>query len=255
MIAWGRRILPVLAAVLLLASLRGWLPTGSEESDPATAPARHRTTEATVSTTMPSPSRSDKPIPAGSGFDFYVLALSWSPSYCAAEGKDANRQQCAAARPYAFVVHGLWPQYEHGYPQDCPTDQPKVDNQAVRRLYDLIPSAGLIRHEWRTHGACTGLAQRDYFRVLRAAREKVAIPGEFRHLDRYRQVAPGEVEAAFLRANADLPAEAVAVTCDRRYLREVRICMTRDLRFRSCPEIDRGACRRRAVVMPPVRGG
>jgi ribonuclease T2 len=105
------------------------------------------------------------------------------------------------------------------------------------------------------HGACTGLGPADYFRTLRAAREKIAIPGQYRHLNRYRQVAPGEVEAAFLHANSNLPADAVAVTCDRRYLRDVRICMTKDLRFRSCPDIDRKACRNSRLVMPPVRGG
>ncbi len=247
----GRRILLVLAAILLLAI--AWWPSGGGEADPSAAPQGQQHSK--VSQTKTGTYRSSKAIPVGNGFDFYVLALSWSPSYCAAEGKDASRQQCAAARPYAFVVHGLWPQYEHGYPQDCPTDQPKVDNKVLRTLYDIMPSAGLIRHEWRTHGACSGLAQRDYFRTLRAARQRVVIPTPFHRLDRYRQVAPGEVEAAFLRANADLPANAVAVTCDRRYLREVRICMTTDLRFRSCPEIDRQACRRREVVMPPVRGG
>jgi ribonuclease T2 len=253
MTVWGRRILPVLAAVLLVAALGGWLPTGS--GGPGPAATTQRPAETTASATRASPARSDSTIPTGSGFDFYVLSLSWSPSYCAAEGKDANPQQCAAARPYAFVVHGLWPQFERGFPQDCPSDRPKVDDKTLRGLYDIMPSAGLIRHEWKTHGACAGLDQRDYFRVLRAAREKVVIPAQFRQLDRYRQLAPGEVEAAFLRANAELPAGAVAVTCDRRYLREVRVCMTRDLRFRSCPEIDRRACRSREVVMPPVRGG
>lgn len=188
-------------------------------------------------------------------FDFYVLSLSWSPSYCAAEGKGADRQQCGAARPYAFIVHGLWPQNERGYRQDCRTDRPKVPAATARSLYDIMPSAGLIGHEWRTHGACTGLSQQRYFRTLRSAWEKVTIPQQFRRLDRYREIPPGEVEAAFLRANPGLPASAVAVTCDRRYLREVRLCMTRDLRFRGCPRVDRKACRRPSLVMPPARGG
>jgi ribonuclease T2 len=196
-----------------------------------------------------------KPIPLGSGFDFYVLALSWSPSYCEAEGADANRQQCGASRPYAFIVHGLWPQFERGFPQKCATDEPKVSNETLRTLYDLMPSAGLIRHEWRTHGSCTGLAQADYFRVLRAAREKVAIPAGFRRLDGYRTLAPGEAEVEFLKSNPGLPPDGIAVTCDKRYLREVRICMTKDLAFRPCEAVDRRSCRIDRVVLPPVRGG
>lgn len=194
-------------------------------------------------------------VPVGSGFDFYVLALSWSPSYCEAEGEDANQQQCQAKRPYAFVVHGLWPQFERGYPQDCPTDQPKVPNDIARTLYDLMPSAGLIRHEWRTHGACSGLSQEDYFDVVRAAREKIQIPPQYRRLDDYLSVAPNEAESAFLKANPGMSDGGVAVTCDKRYLRDVRICLTKELQFRHCPEIDRRECRLGKAVMPPVRGG
>ncbi len=196
-----------------------------------------------------------KTLPIGSGFDFYVLSLSWSPSYCEAEGADANRQQCNAARPYAFVVHGLWPQFERGYPTDCATAEPDVANATLRTLYDLTPSAGLIRHEWRKHGTCSGLSQADYFSVLRAAREAVTIPAAYERLADYQTPGPDDVEAAFLEANPGLAPEAVVVSCDRRYLREVRICLTKELGFRACPEVDRRACRRPKVVMPPVRGG
>lgn len=191
----------------------------------------------------------------GSGFDFYVLSLSWSPSYCEAEGADANEQQCHRGRPYAFVVHGLWPQFERGYPQDCPTLQRDVSNDTLRTLYDIMPSAGLIRHQWRKHGSCSGLAQADYFDVLRRAREAVAVPAEFGRLQDYRTVSPGAVEQSFRDANHGLPATGIAVTCDQRYLREVRICMTKQLSFRPCPEIDRRACKISRAVMPPVRGG
>ena len=80
-------------------------------------------------------------------------------------------------------------------------------------------------------------------------------PREFRRLDDYLTLDPDDAEAAFLKANQSLPADGIAVTCDKRFLREVRICMTKDLDFRSCPEIDRRDCRLDKVVMPPVRGG
>jgi ribonuclease T2 len=226
----------VAAAIACVFLISGCEPTF--ESTPAGAPAASKTE-----------------VPVGKGFDFYVLALSWSPSYCEAEGEDANQQQCRAERPYAFVVHGLWPQFERGYPEDCATGDPKVPNETIRTLYDLMPSAGLIRHEWKQHGACTGLSQDDYFSVLRIAREKLQIPDQFQHLDDYLTVAPREAEAAFLKSNPGLPAEGIAVTCDKHYLREVRICMTRDLQYRPCPEIDRRECRLDKAVMPPVRGG
>jgi ribonuclease T2 len=232
-----------LAAALLAAGC-------SQEAAEAPASAPNTSIVQTVPAARPTAR-----VPEGKGFDFYVLSLSWSPSYCEAEGEDANRQQCAAGRPYAFVVHGLWPQFDRGYPENCPTDQQDVSNDTLRSLYDLMPSAGLIRHQWRKHGSCSGLSQRDYFEVLRAARETVSIPQEFRRLDSYKTLDPDEAEAAFLKANPSLPAAAIAVTCDKRYLREVRVCMTTDLKFHSCPEIDRRECRLGKVVMPPVRGG
>ncbi|HEY4193361.1 MAG TPA: ribonuclease [Mesorhizobium sp.] len=242
--------LPVLAVGLLC--LTACAPSGSEKHE---ADASPKAEKAGAPARANGDSVRKAALPQGSGFDFYVLSLSWSPSYCEAEGANANRQQCSTSRPYAFVVHGLWPQFERGYPQKCGTDEMKVSGQTVRKLYDLMPSAGLIRHEWQTHGSCTGLSQFDYFDVLRAARRKVAIPSDFRRLDDYRSLSPGEAEAQFLQANPDLPPDGISITCDRRFLREVRICMTKDLAFRPCDEIERRSCRLRKIVMPPVRGG
>ena len=66
---------------------------------------------------------------------------------------------------------------------------------------------------------------------------------------------PAEVEEAFIKANPGLSHPAIAVTCNRKRLSEVRICLSKDLQFRACEEIDRRACRRDQVTMPPVRGG
>ena len=247
------RGLSFLLSAFLAVILAGCDDQSAQSPPPATFP--------TSTATLPAPSTAPQPrstasdVPQGSGFDFYVLALSWSPSYCEAEGENANRQQCQSGRPYAFVVHGLWPQYERGFPEDCRTSEPDVDNDTLRSLYDIMPAAGLIRHEWRQHGTCSGLSQTDYFRVLRQAREAIVIPQEFRRLDSYRTLAPLDAEQAFLKANAGLDASDLAVTCDKRFLREVRICMDMKLGFRACPEIDRRACRAEKVVMPPLRGG
>jgi ribonuclease T2 len=230
----GRLAVGLGFVVLLLALVAGCAPSGEEQKGDAAPPSE---------------------LPVGEGFDFYVLSLSWSPSYCEAEGEEANRQQCKSVRPYAFVVHGLWPQFERGYPQDCATGEQDVSSETLRTLYDIMPSAGLIRHEWRKHGSCAGLSQADFFRVLRAAREKIAIPAEFRRLSAYRMLAPGDAEKAFLQANRGLQPDGIGVACDKRYLQEVRICLTKDLSFRACEEIDRRGCRMAKVVMPPVRGG
>ncbi|SCM79182.1 Ribonuclease T2 [uncultured Pleomorphomonas sp.] len=189
---------------------------------------------------------------AAGRFDFYLLSLTWSPSYCEAEGGARGDAQCRTGRRYGFLVHGLWPQYERGFPEDCPTRLTPSETD-VRALADLMPARGLVRHEWRRHGACSGLAPADYLRTIRAAREAVRIPTAFQRLDKYVMVSPAEVEAAFVAANPGLRPGGVAVTCDGRRLREVRICLTRGLGFRACEEVDRRGCRADRVVLPPVR--
>ena len=68
-------------------------------------------------------------------------------------------------------------------------------------------------------------------------------------------MSPDEVEDAFVKANPGMSHAAIAVTCDSTRLGEVRICLSKDLKFRDCAEIDRRACTREKVIMPPVRGG
>jgi ribonuclease T2 len=187
-------------------------------------------------------------------FDFYVLSLSWSPSYCEAAGERGTppQQQCAS-RPYAFVVHGLWPQYENGFPEFCQNPAPRLNRNIVSSMLDLMPAPRLIFQEWDKHGTCSGLSPAVYFELIRKARAAVKIPTEFIALKEALTVTPEEVENAFMQANPGLTRDAVAVTCDSRRLHEVRICVAKDLRFRSCAEIDARACRREKVMMPPVR--
>lgn len=192
-------------------------------------------------------------------FDFYVLTLSWSPSYCEAEQEKGRQrrshEQCNTGRPYAFVVHGLWPQYERGYPQNCMNPAPFIPESTIQSMLPMMPARGLIIHEWRTHGTCSGLNAEEYFDAVRTARKRVVIPERFGRIDDYTMVSPAEVEDAFVTANKNLKPDMIAVTCDNRRLHEVRICMSRDYEFRSCPDVDRRACRTPRVVMPPVRGG
>jgi ribonuclease T2 len=191
-------------------------------------------------------------------FDFYVLSLSWSPSFCeqASERGSGGRSQIqCGGRPYSFVVHGLWPQYEHGFPDYCQRPSPRLDRNIVSSMLDLMPAPGLIFNEWDKHGTCSGLGARAYFETIRKARSAVKIPEEYLELSAPKTVAPAEIEEAFIKANPGLSSSAIAVTCDKTRLSEVRLCMNKDLQFRACEEIDRRACRREQVVMPPIRGG
>jgi ribonuclease T2 len=191
-------------------------------------------------------------------FDFYVLSLSWSPSFCeeASERGNSGRSQAqCGGRPFSFVVHGLWPQYERGFPEYCQRPSPRLDRNIMTSMLDLMPAPGLIFNEWDKHGTCSGLAARAYFETIRKARAAVKIPEEFLQISEPKTIAPDDLEAAFIKVNPGLSSSAISVTCGGKRLSEVRICLSRDLQFRSCEEIDRRACRRDEVVMPPIRGG
>jgi ribonuclease T2 len=192
-------------------------------------------------------------------FDFYVLSLSWSPSFCEAAqergGNNRSAQMQCGGRPYSFVVHGLWPQYDRGFPNYCERPAPRLARNIMTSMLDLMPAPGLIFNEWDKHGTCSGLGQRGYFEAIRKARAGVKIPDEFLDLQQAKTIAPDAIEEAFIKVNPGLSNSAIAVTCDRNRLTEVRLCMSKDLQFRACEEIDRRACRRDQVVMPPMRGG
>jgi len=190
-------------------------------------------------------------------FDFYILSLSWSPSFCAAaHERDAARVssvQCGA-RPYAFVVHGLWPQYEHGFPEYCQVPAPRLYRGIVDSMLDVMPAPRLIYNEWDRHGTCSGLSPHAYFDLVRKARSAVKIPPEYVDLQAPLTLTPAAVEEAFAKANPGLSGKDMAIGCDHKRLTEVRICLSKELQFRECPQIARRSCKRDQLAMPPVRG-
>lgn len=187
-------------------------------------------------------------------FDFYVLSLSWSPTFCAAQKNGRNGQQCGATRKFGLIVHGLWPQYERGYPEFCATGEPgRVPQQLGEPLFDIMPSMGLIGYQWRKHGACSGLSQRDYLKAIRTAHDRVTMPAELAAATTGSTLSAAAIESAFIKANPGLQPQAIAVSCERERLDEVRICMTKEFGFRSCPEVDRRACSLPRITIPPAR--
>jgi ribonuclease T2 len=152
-------------------------------------------------------------------------------------------------------VHGLWPQYDRGFPENCQVPSPRLYHGIVSSMLDLMPAPHLIYNEWDKHGTCSGLSPQSYFDTVRKARASVKIPPDYVDLKDPLNVAPGAVADAFVKANTGLPADGIAVECDRKRLTEIRLCFSKDLKFRACPDVARRSCRRDQVVMPPVRGG
>ena len=163
-------------------------------------------------------------------FDYYVLVLSWSPSYCKLDGRKKRDPQCARNEPRSFTLHGLWPQYEKGWPLYCATEhRPWVPRPVIDEMLDIMPSARLIIHEYRAHGTCSGLTPQQYFSTARDLYESVRIPPRFSKPNSKARLSPRVIERDFLAANDWLRADMISVTCRGRSLLDVRICFGKDL--------------------------
>lgn len=195
----------------------------------------------------------DRPGPRGASrsgdFDFYVLSLSWSSGFCATGGAEKGKAQCDRGAGLGFVVHGLWPQYERGFPQDCGGGQPS--SIALEQARGLFPDIGLARYEWRKHGTCSGKSPAEYFGDVRRARDMIEIPSRFSRARSDQSMSPQDILRAFGDANPRLRPGMAAVGCRSGVLQEVRFCLSKDLRdFRPCPEVARSSCRAREIDVP-----
>jgi ribonuclease T2 len=190
-------------------------------------------------------------------FDYFVLSLSWSPTYCDGPEARDDHQQCAPGKRFAFVVHGLWPQYHEGWPEYCAARESWVSQQVIDGMLDIMPSKRLIIHEWKKHGSCSGLSIADYFRGTRLLFEKIRIPARYLSPQAPVLTTPDQLVTDFVKTNRGLSAGMLSVQCgnarDRARLSELRICLDRRGNFRHCGDNEQRQCRARTLVMPPVR--
>ncbi len=186
-------------------------------------------------------------------FDYYVLSLSWSPSYCALEGETRGDAQCDLGRDFAFTLHGLWPQYEAGWPSDCHTSHRDPARAETAAMAEIMGSGGLAWHEWQKHGRCSGLSSQAYFETARRAFGTFQIPGELQSLRRDILIPPELLERALLETNPGLTADMLTVTCKGERLLDVRICLTRTLEPRECAADVVADCGLGKVLLEKVR--
>lgn len=204
---------------------------------------------------MPPPSdgfrRSAGAGPSGD-FDFYVLALSWSSGFCESGGAQRAKNQCRIGANLGFVVHGLWPQYDRGFPSDCDSARP-VSRLVLESAAGIFPDDGLARYEWRKHGTCSGKSPQAYFADVRRARATIQVPAQFSQPQDDRRLAPSEIIGAFAALNKGLRPDMMAIVCKKQVLQEVRFCFSKDLRnFQSCPQVSRSTCRASEISVPKV---
>ena len=190
-------------------------------------------------------------------FDYFVLALSWSPTYCGSPAGADDTQQCGTGRRFAFVVHGLWPQYESGWPESCPTKETWVPQDIIDSMLDIMPSKRLIIHEWKKHGTCAGVSMTDYFRATRLLFQRVRIPARYLQPNLPVTVTPEQLVTDFVKTNRNLSASMISVQCgnarDAARLSELRICLDRRGNFSQCGANEDRQCQARTLVLPPVK--
>ena len=186
-------------------------------------------------------------------FDYYVLALSWSPNWCALEGDGRGAPECDKGAGRSFTLHGLWPQYESGWPDFCRSTQRDPSRGESDGMADIMGSSGLAWYQWKKHGRCAGLPARDWYATMRRAYGAVTIPEVFEGLNRSVTLPASVVEDAFLESNPGLKPDQITITCDDGMVQEVRLCLTKDLQPRRCGADVIRDCKLRDAVMTPIR--
>lgn len=186
-------------------------------------------------------------------FDYYVMALGWSATWCATTGDARRDPQCDTGRGLTFTLHGLWPQNEAGYPSYCRTGERDPSRSQTAAMADIMGGAGLAFYEWKKHGRCSGLSASDYLATSRKAYDSVTLPPVFAKVSKELRLPASVVEDAFIDANPALTRNMITVTCDQGMIGEVRICLGKDLAPRACAADVARDCAMKNAVLEPVR--
>ena len=245
------RLLAICPALTLLLCACGVSPTV-----PSTSPPGQESPLPPPPPPPPAPRAAAKLRKTTAGkFDFYVMSLSWSPGFCATPAGRNEPLQCGPGRRFAFVLHGLWPQYEKGgWPQNCSAEA--TDASVVNSMLTIMPSPKLVAHEWEKHGTCSGLSPKDYFEEATEAFHSVKIPPRYKAPLQQFTVSPDRLRQDFAAANPMIGDRGFVVLCggNGRFLQEVRVCLTQELKGRPCNrEVLRDACKSGQIIMRPLR--
>ncbi len=193
-------------------------------------------------------------------FDYYALVMSWSPTHCATVRKKGYDSQCNPrnGKRYAFVLHGLWPQYNKGYPNNCRIGKrPFVPNDVIDFMQDIMPSRGLTIHEYKKHGTCSGLSPKGYYALSRRLYRSITVPERYIEPEKNQFVSPSNLAKEFVEANPQLRPDMLAISCGGpgNRLREVRICFSKKGQPVPCGrnENQKRLCSAKNMFVPPVR--
>jgi len=249
---WARLITSLVMIVIIGISIYLYLKEGADEegaqSQPTITPVAAARPSPTVTAqagakpkqvtpsavaARPSPTVAAQAKSGSASFDFYVLNLSWSPDYCASNSGD-DPQQCSLGKKLGFVLHGLWPQYDRGYPSDCSTV--KLQENVKAQFPNLYPSEKLYDHEWEKHGTCSGLTPEGYLALSKRLQDSIAIPAPYKAPEQPIRVTSTRLKQDFVASNPGLSESSLAAYCSGsgRFLQELYVCFSTDGRPTSC---------------------
>ncbi|WP_416883107.1 ribonuclease T2 family protein [Marivita sp.] len=186
-------------------------------------------------------------------FDYYVMSLSWSPTWCALEGDARQSPQCDSDADFGWVLHGLWPQYHRGWPSYCPTVERNPSRSMTNDMADIMGTSGLAWHQWNKHGVCSGLSAQNYYDLSRKAYGTVVRPEVFRRLEKSVKLPASVVEEAFLKANPQLEPDMITITCKDGRIQEARICLSKTLDPVPCGRDVVRDCTATDALFDPIR--
>jgi len=178
----------------------------------------------------------------------YVLAVTWSPEYCASRSTSpADRLQCGGqAGSFGFVLHGLWPQGKgEERPQYCKPAR-LIPDKILREHLCSTPSVQLMQHEWEKHGTCMYREPADYFAKSQPLYRALHYP-DMAAL-RGKKMPAQAFEQAFAAANEGMKADQLRLSVsDDGWLKEVWVCLDRKFNRKTCPPQVGGAARTTSV--------
>ncbi|KAI3806206.1 hypothetical protein L1987_22103 [Smallanthus sonchifolius] len=185
-------------------------------------------------------------------FDYFALAVQWPATYCSKSTKCCTQSGCCrgANSPSGFTIHGLWPDYNDGsWPSCC--SGPAFDETEISSLLDALDKywptlnfpvfshapLGCIDYQWEKHGTCSSSVTGDEYNYFITT------------LNLYFKYNVTEVlfEAGYVPSNSEkYPSGGIIsaienafhttpqLVCLNGALEEVRLCLTKDFKFREC---------------------
>jgi ribonuclease T2 len=190
--------------------------------------------------------------PISPEFSYYVLVLSYAPSFCSQPTASKDPGECGLGRHLSFVVSGFWAQGATGRGLENCSNGPLAP-ATINVMLKYMPVASLIQHEWQLHGSCSGLSQDDFFSAVRNARDSLVIPSDLNEPSQQLERSPAQIESSFAAANTSFPAKAFRTSCyGDGTIQELRVCFDKSLSPRPCGSAI-GECSLPTVKIPPVR--